>query len=122
MELSILLETEKQFYAKVVAAKKELIQEIAETPIPGVKVLGNNCFQVKLSTIRDNRLIMSPEYYSPTSQADLIRSAINPDDTATKLFEKINKIISEGYIVVSRTKHTLNPQTIQILKRFVENY
>lgn len=121
MKLSRLVETEKRFYAEVVAAKRELLQTIAETPIPGVKILGNNCFEISLSTVKSNRFIMSPEYYSPTSQANLIQSAINPDDTATKLFRKINKIITDEYVVVSKTKHTLNPQTLRILQEFTDN-
>lgn len=95
-----------------------LVKKIETTPVNGVQPVSKspNCFVVRLSTIRRNNLVLSPEYYCPVSQAHYIRLALDYCKTATSLLEKINQIAADGYVKINNNRYLLNKNTIQILQ------
>ena len=137
MDIEKIIEQEKTVAAYINEFVDTLVKTIETTPIEGVTVqsVSVNTFSVKLSTIRDNGLVMSAEYYSPVSQARLIRKALESCKTATDLYNKLQRLITEKAVILTnggnisdtryslnicriqtKNRHPLNKQTIKILE------
>ena len=124
---------EKIFKAKEAEAKArtlasslldEIYTEVRDTPVDGVMPLPGpaNCFVVNLSTIMNSpNMVMAAEYYSATSQADLVHTALSAQlgKGLTAFFQKLEELAEEGYVTVQKTRYPLNGVTLQILRRAV---
>lgn len=130
MDLQKIMEQEKTVEAYISEFVNTIVKTIETTPVEGVTVLSAsvNAFSVKLSTIKkDNGLIMSAEYYSPVSQARLIRKALEPCKTATDLYNKLQKLIAEKVVVITNSgnlsdaRYPLNMLKLQYKNRYYLN-
>ena len=107
--------------AFIIARIEYNIEEaLKETKLDGVSSLGNGCQSVSLSTIANNELILSPEYYSPETQAKLVGEYLSSAETGTALMSRIQDLTQKGYIKKGNNHERLNPKTISVLKRFIK--
>lgn len=86
----------------------------------GITPLGNICFLVKLSTLENNRFNLSPEYYSPDTQADTVGNYLKGSKTATEFISRIDRLITEKKLKEGCNTTFLNGKTIEILIRYKE--
>lgn len=120
-EIQKLVEVERYIADMIKRITSEIRNEIETNPMDGVTPLGNRCYSVKLSTVSNNGLIMSPEYYSATKQAEYVEEYLGNCKTATDLISRIDKMIAEK--TIKRTGNDivrLNDKTIGILKKYAE--
>lgn len=120
MNLAEIINREKETALHVENLITDIVCDIATQPSPGVKPLCGNCFTVSLSTVRQNGLIMSADYYSPKAQAKAVDFNLSGAKTATDLVIKLNRAITDKAITINKTKYLLNPTTIGILKKYLE--
>lgn len=118
MTISELLDQEKRISAYIEEFIESLVNKIESTPVDGVKPISKspNCYVVKLSTIKNNNLMISPEYYSPVSQARYVRHALEYCKTATAMMEKIDQIAYDRFVRINGVRYFLNDHTVNILK------
>ena len=118
MNITEILNQEQKIAAYMEEFVDALVKKIETTPVDGVQPVSKspNCFVIRLSTIQSNNLVLSPEYYSPVSQAHYVRQAFDCCKTVTSLLEKINQIAADGYVKINGNRYPINKHTISILK------
>lgn len=121
LNIKDILDIEQKIANMIEDIKNQIFTEINNNQIDGVNVLKKNptIFTIKLSTIKENNMILSPEYYSPESQSKFIQSQLSSCKTISSLYRKINEIITNKYVVIKSTKQPLNPKTIQVLEKWI---
>lgn len=116
--LNDLIEQQEIISKSIAKIKVEIFDEIRSTPIADVSSINDFCYEINLSKIRRNG-IFSAEYYSSYSQATLIREAIRYIETADGFLSKLERIISDKYIIFGGNRHPINDTTIAILKKYI---
>lgn len=119
--LSEILQIEKTISEMLQQIRQQLVAEVEETPVPGVRKLSENTFVVKLSALKKND-IWSPEYYNNVNQADQLAEAFKNVKTTAEFVAKANEIISNKCVKVHNSGFTvtyrLNDTTISIIQKY----
>lgn len=113
-----IIEMEKKVQAAIESIKSELNSKVSNVKVKGIKKISNspNCFTVSLSKLRNG--VLAPEYYSQNSQAKYIEKAFNGVNTVSGFIAKVNQIIEDKYVIVGGNRHTINEETIKVLKKY----
>lgn len=121
MTLSEIMEVEKTISEMMHQIRQQLIADVKETPVPGVRKLSENTFVVKLSALKQNN-IWSPEYYNNVNQADRIAEVFKNVKTTSEFIAKAKDIIENRYVKVYNSGFTvtyrLNDTTISIIQKY----
>lgn len=121
MTLSEIMEVEKTISEMIQQIRQQLIADVKETPVPGVRKLSENTFVVKLSTLKQHD-IWSPEYYNNVNQADIIAEAFKNVKTTSDFITKAKDIIENRCVKVHNSGFTvtyrLNDTTISIIQKY----
>lgn len=124
MTLSEILEVEKTISEMLQQIRQQLIADVKETPVPGVRKLSENTFVVKLSALKQHD-IWSPEYYNNVNQADRIAEAFKTVKTTSDFIAKAKDIIKNRCVKVYNSGFTvtyrLNDTTISIIQKYCGN-
>ena len=116
MNLNKILEVEKSVATMVCDLKEQIVKEIAETPLKDVKPIVENIVVVRLSCLHHN--IWSPEYYTPSVQADYVRKALDNVITAHSFVKKMEEMIEKRGVKIGTNFHRFNDKTLSILKKY----
>ena len=121
MTLSEIMEVEKTISEMMHQIRQQLIADVKETPVPGVRKLSENIFVVKLSSLKQHD-IWSPEYYNNVNQADRIAEAFKTVKTTSDFIAKAKDIIKNQCVKVYNSGFTvtyrLNDTTISIIQKY----
>ena len=121
MTLSEILEVEKTISEMIQQIRQQLIADVKETPVPGVRKLSENTFVIKLSALKQHD-IWSPEYYNNVNQADRIAEAFKTVKTTSDFIAKAKNIIENRCVKVYNSGFTvtyrLNDTTISIIQKY----
>lgn len=121
-EISKIQELENSIQKIIAKIKSEIRSEISDSAMEGITHISKSprtCV-VKLSTLRANNMTMSPEYYIPESQADLVEQKLSSAKTVTEMLKAINDMMSSGYVKIGQNRHKLNPKTIDVLRKYAD--
>lgn len=92
-------------------------------PVNGVTVpkdSGIRCAIVDLSAVRQaKQMCISPEYYIPESQADIVRRKLSSAKTVTMAVSRMAAMVADGYAMLNNTKYPLNPHTVAVLETYL---
>ena len=121
MTLSEIMKVEKTISEMIQQIRQQLIADVKETPVPGVRKLSENTFVVKLSALKQHD-IWSPEYYNNVNQADLIAEAFKNVKTTSDFITKAKDIIENRCVKIHNSGFTvtyrLNDTTISIIQKY----
>ncbi len=87
--------------------------------MPGVIKTGKLVGTVKFSTIVENGLILSPEYYFSDSCTEHIMNQMKEVGSVDELFKLIQKMSKEEKVIDKGMLYRLNPNIIEVLKSIV---
>lgn len=96
--------------------KNDIRTNIYEHPDPDVKTISESpaiCI-VSLKHVKQHNNL-SAEYYMPKAQAEMVYGYLSNAKTLTDLSDKINNLITNGYVIKDKTKYALHPNTISVL-------
>ena len=113
--LSDVRKMEESIFALLEKARNDICEEIRNTPVPGVTKLNDFCFTVPLSVIGTGP--WTAEYYSPTSQANLVDRVLASAQTATSSHEKIARMLEKKQVKLDGCTYPLNDVTLGILAK-----
>lgn len=119
MNLNCILEAEESVANMVRDLKEQIVKEIAETPLKGVKPIAGNLIVIKLSSLQGN--VWSPEYYMPTVQAGYVRNALEGISTAHSFVKKMGEMIKKRGVKIGVNIYSFNDATISILEKYCPN-
>ena len=114
-----IISLEKKIAAMVEEIKSDVCGEIASSTPDGVTLKGSNMATVSISTIMKNNLILSPEYYIPISQANLVQDKLSGVKSVTDFTRIVQEMCDTGYCKIGANRHKLNPYTVQILQKYI---
>lgn len=121
MTLSEIMKVEKTIFEMIQQIRQQLIADVKETQVPGVRKLSENTFVVKLSTLKQHD-IWSPEYYNNVNQADIIADAFKNVKTTSDFIAKAKDIIESRCVKVHNSgfavTYRLNDTTIPIIQKY----
>ena len=121
MTLSEIMKVEKTISEMIQQIRQQLIADVKETPVPGVRKLSENTFIIRLSTLKQHD-IWSPEYYNNVNQADLIAEAFKNVKTTSDFIIKAKDIIENRCVKVHNSgfavTYRLNDTTISIIQKY----
>lgn len=121
MTLSEIMEVEKTISEMMHQIRQQLIADVKETTVPGVRKLSKNIFVVKLSSLKQHD-IWSPEYYNNVNQADRIAEVFKNVKTTSEFIAKAKEIIENRCVKVYNSGFTvtyrLNGTTISIIQKY----
>lgn len=96
--------------------KNDIRTNISEHPDSDIKMISKSpaiCI-VSLKHVKQHNN-MSAEYYMPEVQAKMVHEHLSNAKTLTDLSDKINNLITNGYVIKDKTKYALHPNTINVL-------
>lgn len=117
--LDEILELERKIAALVENVKRACAEEVLDADMIGVKKTGNGSCIISLSTIRDNGLILSAEYYLQEAQAGYISQALKNTNSVSEFQTKIRTMCENKYVKIGQNRHLLNPNTVEVLKHYM---
>lgn len=102
--------------------KAELIALINTLPdcLDGVTMLGPGCGVVNLSTIAQNKGILSPRYYLVSGVKDDLKTLIEKG-SIDSLLNKIEGILKTGQIDIAGSRSRLAPEFVEKLRKLWES-
>ena len=118
-EMDKILEIER----KLAEAKNGMVEEIASDvgnqTMDGVNRIGKNAFTVSFSAIdASDGFILSPDYYSSDSQAQLVQNRLKnaaKNGGMENILKSIAEMVEKKSVVVNKESHRLNPCTVSVL-------
>ena len=118
-EMDKILEIER----KLAEAKNGMVEEIASDvgnqTMDGVNRIGKNAFTVSFSAIdASDGFILSPDYYSSDSQAQLVKNRLKnaaKNGGMENILKSIAEMVEKKSVVVNKESHRLNPCTVSVL-------
>lgn len=116
MNIPEVLKIEQTIRDLVSNIRGQVVDSIKERPLEGVEKVSDrpDCFTISFSALQQGG-ILSPQYYSPVSQARAVEQALSGVETASELMKKVTKMINTEHI----REFPLNKETVRILKEFV---
>lgn len=111
-----LLQAEKTARSCLAAAREDLVSEIREAKLPGVKKISGSprCVVVRLSALTDG-MNLSPRYYIQESQADAVNMVLLKRTTASSFLAALDDMVHSRKAKVGNDATTLNDETLRIL-------
>lgn len=118
---SELITLQKQISDMVRRIREDIIDDIQNgEPLGGVSVSRNKGLQVvevKLSTVVNNGMVLTPCYYIPAKQAELVERALANVSDPVVLRDKISSMVENKAVRFSEGTYSLNPRTLAILSQ-----
>lgn len=120
-EIRAALEHEEQAQRTLKEAVKAAILAVKDTPSEGVTITSTSplCGTIRFSTIKENGLVLSPEFYLQESQARLVQNKLKKAKTVNQVLGSIKDMVDTGRVHVTGTTYQLNRTTIDVLKQFL---
>lgn len=120
-EIRAALEHEEQAQRTLKEAVKAAILAVKDTPSEGVTITSTSplCGTIRFSTIKENGLVLSPEFYLQESQARLVQNKLEKAKTVNQVLGSIKDMVDTGRVHVTGMTYQLNRTTIDVLKQFL---
>ena len=120
-EIRAALEHEEQAQRTLKEAVKAAILAVKDTPSEGVTITSTSplCGTIRFSTIKENGLVLSPEFYLQESQARLVQNKLEMAKTVNQVLGSIKDMVDTGRVHVTGMTYQLNRTTIDVLKQFL---
>lgn len=118
--LSGAVQLQRQLKAELKGFVGSLTDKIRETPVPGVSPIGSSaCFTVNISSImRAPGHVLSAEYYSSQSQANLVSKALAYDAAngrVEEMLQHLHEMVNKKSVEINKVRYPLNETTVNIL-------
>lgn len=113
--LKIIAAREEKVKELIDIYKKEIVDEIRKTSIPGVKEINAKCATISASNFIQMG-IWAPEYFFRETQADLVEKTLISAKTASDCLAAIAKMVSSKK---SCDGQRLNESTLEILQKYM---
>lgn len=122
MKISEIRTLEEKILTVIEEVRDSVVKEVRDNPLPDVKQISASprAAIVRLSTVQKYGGVLSAEYYIPESQAELVRQRLDGVKTATEFTSRVRDMIDTNFVKVGTNKHMLNPRTVDVLKKYVE--
>ena len=105
----------QQYLEKV---KKNLFEEIKANSTKGYQNSPTNICTINLKDL--DKTILSPSYYHPRQQANLVRSKLDNAKTPSEFMSYAKDMVRTKQITIGKTKEMLNPRTVRIISEYLE--
>lgn len=116
-DINDIINLEKSITAQLEWLKSNIVQEIENTPVPGVNHNAPNMFTIRFSQLQNN--VWSAEYYLPNMQARHVQQAMSGIATVSAFLQKLREIIEKKSVRISGNTYPLNNTTLCILQKYV---
>lgn len=112
-----LLQAEKTAQSCLAAAREDLVAEIREAKLPGVKKISSSprCVVVRFSALSGG-MNWSPRHYIQESQAETVNMVLLKRTTASSFLAALDDMIHSGKAKIGNDVTTLNDETLRILR------
>lgn len=117
VKFEALLQAEKAAQSYLAAAREDLVAEIREAKLAGVKKISDSprCVVVRFSALSSN-LNWSPEHYIQESQAEAVNMVLLKQTSASSFLAALDDMVHTGKAKVGKNATTLNEETLRILR------
>lgn len=119
------LKAEESLRQKLETLKSSIYQDVCKAkPLNGVIVTdpsgSMSCATVSLSTL-SKFLNLSPSYYIPASQANVVKKKLSKVQSVTGLMETVGEMVDTGKVRFSgNDTYSLNDNTRAVLRSYIE--
>ncbi len=112
-----LLQAEKTAQSCLTPIREDLVAEIREAKLPGVKKISSSprCVVVRLSALSGSTNLSS-RHYIQESQAEAVNMVLLKRTTASSFLAALDDMIHSGKAKVGSDATTLNDETLRILR------
>ena len=113
-----LLQAEKTAQSCLAATREDLVAEIREAKLPGVKKVSSSphCAVVRFSALSGS-MNWSPQHYIQESQAEAVNMVLLKRTTASSFLAALDDMIRSRKAKVGNDATTLNDETLRILRK-----
>ena len=115
--LKDIIEQEKIVADMIEQLKKDIVETVGNTSIPGVERINPIVAIVKFSQIQNS--VWSAEYYIAEAQAKYIGQALKGITTASAFTKKLTEIIEKKRVCINGNNHAINDTTISVLEKYI---
>lgn len=120
MKFKELKELQERLYKQLEDIKNETVSAVADAkPLDGVKSYGSFS-TVRLSTIANNNMILTPEYYMSETGAELIKKKLENIKTIDQFEKTINEIVKKKCVTIGNHHYPINNNIIKCLETILE--
>ena len=121
--LTEVLKVEQSVQKMLTALKAELRKDVANSPLDCVTPIqgGVKACTVKFSDIAKNSFNLSPSYYIPESQAELVERKLAAVISATDFVNNIKTMIETKQVKINGRSEQLNGKTLEVLQKYIAN-
>jgi len=118
-EMDKILEIERKLAEAKNGMVKEIASDVGNQTMDGVNRIGKNAFTVSFSAIdASDGFILSPDYYSSDSQAQLVKNRLKnaaKNGGMENILKAIEEMVEKKSVVVNKKSYRLNPCTVSVL-------
>lgn len=119
--LKIIAEEEK-IRQEINTLKEEICLEIEARTMEGVTFVKSelNIAIIRFRTIQEsNRMNLSPDYYLPKSQAELVRRKLKSATYMKDFVAYITEMYQKKCVTIGHESYSLNPVTLSVLEEYM---
>ena len=112
-----IIEQEKAVEIMIQQLKKDIVNAVGNTPIPGVERISPIVAIVKFSQLQNN--VWTAEYYIAEIQAKYIEQTLDGIKTASAFVKKLSEIREKKQVRINGNNYAINDTTIRVLEKYL---
>lgn len=116
-DINDIINLEKNITAQLEWLKSNIVQEIENTPVPGVNHIAPNICTIRFSQLQNN--VWSAEYYLPDAQARHVQQALSGIAIISSFLQKLREKIEKKSVRISGNTYPLNNTTLCVLQKYL---
>lgn len=117
IDINDIINLEKSITAQLEQLKSDIVEEIKNTPVPGVNHIAPNICTIRFSQLQNN--VWSAEYYLPDAQARHVQQAMFGIATVSAFLQKLREMVEKKRVRISGNTYPPNNTTLCILQKYL---